>query len=296
MTRADMANVTVWTTETTSKREIALQAINQLPPFSPTLNRLMATLAKEDVFLSEIAAIIEMDTVLAGQVLKLVNSALYARCGTINSVGHAVAILGLNKLRNMALTMSVTRMWRQAKTPKSWSQAGFNLHSVATAIMADSLAQRLNVHYPEGAFTAGLLHAMGKLLIAIGLPEHFETIATTGAAGTRTFEEIEQEMIGCMHSELAAAVLDQWKLPAEIQAAALYQHECLPDRGNRMELSRLLYVAHQVVNQLGVSIPVCLAPAPLPVAELFATVGLGAQQEKILETFQAEFDALKSFF
>lgn len=290
-----MAPVTVWSPETTDKREIALQAINQLPPFSPTLNRLLATLAKEDVFLSEIAAIIEKDTVLAGQVLKLVNSALYARSGMINSVGHAVAILGLNKLRNMALTMSVTRMWRQAKTPKSWSQAAFNLHSVATAIMADALAQRLSVWYPEGAFTAGLLHAMGKLLIAVGLPEHFETIALQAGSG-RPFEEIEQSVIGCCHAELAAAALDQWKLPAEIQTAVLYQYECLPDRGGRMELSRLLYIAHQVVNHLGVCLPVCQAPDPLPLDALFASVGLAEPQQRIIEDFQSEYNNLKAFF
>src|SRR5262249_61032164 len=132
--------------------------------------------AKEDVFLGEVSAIIEKDTVLAGTVLKLVNSALYARSGTINSVRHAVSILRLNKLRNVALSISVARMWHQVRTPKSWSQAAFNLHSVATAIMADGMAQRLNVSYPEGAFTAGLLHAVGKMLIAIALPAQYEEI------------------------------------------------------------------------------------------------------------------------
>lgn len=278
-----------------ASKEKALAALNQLPPFSPTLNRLLATLAREDVFLSEISAIIEKDTVLAGQVLKLVNSALYARSGTINSVGHAVAILGLNKLRNLALSMSVTRMWKQVKTPPAWSQASFNLHSVATAILADGLAQRLEVHYPEGAFTAGLLHAMGKMLFAFGLPAEFEATMAACADG-RPAEVIEHKMLGCCHSDLAALALAHWKLPIEIQHAVAHQHEWPPMRDGKRELSTLLHLAHDIVHQLHVGFDACvIAEQPAPEV-LFADIGLAAHQERILEDFRKEFEALKSFF
>jgi len=97
----------------------AIRALSQLPPFSPTLNKLLATLADEDVSFAALGSIVEKDTVLAGHVLKLVNSALYAHSGTVNSVRHAVSILGLNKLRNTALSLSVSRMWTAVKdTPR----------------------------------------------------------------------------------------------------------------------------------------------------------------------------------
>jgi EAL and modified HD-GYP domain-containing signal transduction protein len=84
------------------------------------LNRLLATLAGDDVSFAHVAELIEKDTVLAGNVLGVVNSALYGLDGTVNSVRHAVAILGMNKLRNVALSMSVSRMWGQARTPPGW--------------------------------------------------------------------------------------------------------------------------------------------------------------------------------
>ena len=86
----DKGGVAAATVSQPNLREKAFLALNQLPPFNPTLNKLMATLAKEDVFFSEVAAVIEKDTVLASNVLKLVNSALYARSGTVNSVRNAV--------------------------------------------------------------------------------------------------------------------------------------------------------------------------------------------------------------
>lgn len=282
-----------------SLREKAFKALNQLPPFNPTLNRLLATLAKEDVFFSEVAAVIEKDTVLAGNVLKLVNSALYARSGTINSVRNAVAILGLNKLRNLALSLSVSRMFKQMKTAKSWSQADFNLHSVATAIMADALAQRLPVSYPEGAFTAGLLHAVGKLLIAVALPEQFdEIIRTYQTSDHLTMEDAELQVIGCSHAELAAEALAQWKLPSDIQEAVANQHQPVGNRPGKeaMHLSRLLHEAHQIVNQLDNMIPACACRSEVSAIERLQQLGLGAETDKILEEYKSEFDAMRSFF
>ena len=94
----------------TDYREKALRSIGNLPPFSPVLNKLLASLAQDNVSFSTVGELIEKDTVMAGSVLHLVNSALYGRRGTINSVRHAVALLGIDKLRNAVLGMSITRL------------------------------------------------------------------------------------------------------------------------------------------------------------------------------------------
>ena len=104
-------------------RDQALRALAKLPPFSPILNRLIASLAQEDISFAKISDLIEKDTVLAGNVLRLVNSALYGLRGTVNSIRHAVALLGIAKLRNATLSMSVARMWSQVKTPPGWAMA-----------------------------------------------------------------------------------------------------------------------------------------------------------------------------
>ncbi len=294
---ADKNNVTVTSIPHNGLREQAMRALNNLPPFSPTLSKLLTTLAKEDVFFGELASIIEKDTVLAGTVLKLVNSALYARSGTINSVRYAISILGLNKLRNVALGLSVARMWKNLQLPKSWSQAAFNLHSVATAIMADALAQRINVRYPEGAFTAGLLHAVGKMLIAVGLPQQYDAILLTYQTGSEiTMEESEFTHIGCCHAELAAAALGQWKLPVDIQEAVGNQHHPRPDSGGAMDLSRLVFLAHGITNRMGIMIPCCTAKHEGSPEQAIQELGLGDQSARLLEDFNVEFNVMRGFF
>jgi HD-like signal output (HDOD) protein len=157
-------------------REKALHALGQLPPFNPVLAKLMATLAREDVMLTDLADWIEKDAVLAGNVLRIVNSAAYGRSASISSVRQAIAILGTVKLRNIILAMQVARMMTQLKLPKGWSDTRFNQHAIATALMADLLAQYLPVDYAEGAFIAGLMHDLGKLMFAVGLPEAYSEV------------------------------------------------------------------------------------------------------------------------
>src|SRR5271169_2937341 len=200
-------------------KEQALRALAQLPPFSPILNRLIASLAQEDISFAKIADLIEKDTVLAGNILRVVNSALYGLPGTINSIRHAVSLLGITKLRNATLSMSVARMWNQVKTPPGWSTSNFNQHSVGVGILSDLLAQRLDVTYAEGAFAAGLFHDLGLLLIAIGLHDEYKQMSLLCQQNKQWNQEYEIQVLGMTHAELSAEALAKWNLPEQIQTA-----------------------------------------------------------------------------
>jgi HD-like signal output (HDOD) protein len=91
-------------------RERALHALRTLPPLPPVLHRVIASLAHEDVSFAKVAELIEKDTVLAGTILQLVNSPLYDMRGAVSSVRHAVSLLGVSKLRNAVLGVSVAQM------------------------------------------------------------------------------------------------------------------------------------------------------------------------------------------
>ncbi len=264
----------------------ALRAQGTLPPFSPILNKLMATLAGEDISFAKLGDLIEKDTVVAGNLLKIVNSALYARRGTVNSVRHALSILGTEKLRNAILGMSLTKMWSRVSVPPSFSVAGFNMHSAAVAILSDLLAQRLPVEYPEGAFVAGLLHDLGRLLIAIGLPEQYENVTL----------ESERSILGFTHAELSAEGLAVWNLPMEIQTAALYHHDPEPMEGSLIPLSAVIAAANNYVNSTGVCISRS-GDASSSDRTMIEKFGLDSEKiEALLGEFKAECDVMSRYF
>ena len=116
----------------------------------------MASLAGQDVSFVVLGDLIEKDTVVAGNILRVVNSAIYARRGEVNSVRRALSVLGLERVRNTVLAMSISRMLNDAKTPPGWSMGNFNRHAAGVAMLSDLLSQNVPVDYAEGAFVAGL--------------------------------------------------------------------------------------------------------------------------------------------
>ncbi|MCE5307129.1 MAG: HDOD domain-containing protein [Acidobacteriales bacterium] len=278
----------------TKLKDQALRALNQLPPFSPILGTLIATLAGESVSFQQVAVQIEKDTVLAGTVLRMVNSAMYGRRGNISSVRHAVALIGLDRLRNVALSLSISQLWARARAARRWPASQFNLHGVATAILADTIAQNTQVNYPEGAFVAGLLHDVGKLLIAVGLPSEFEQVLDMVEHTGREWSACEDAVLGFHHAELSGLVMERWNLPLEVQRAVTHHHESFAF-GLPLPLASVIATADLTVNQMGLTLFPGKGTPPPEKIETLAPLGLGDREPYIIVNFQSEFEAIRSY-
>lgn len=279
-----------------SPSERILGALDKLPPFSPVLTRLLATLADEDVSFGELAGIIETDAVLAGNLLRVVNSPLYGRISTINSVRHAVAIMGSIKIRNLVLGMSVSRRWAGAHVPRKWDARLFNMHSLAVAVLADLVVLEMPVPYPEGAFTAGLLHDVGKLLIAVAIPDKFEEIHDIYKAGGEAAAGCEREVAGVTHAEISGAILDRWKLPKPIREAVACHHSADQADGGELHLAHAIEAADHYINAAGYGMPPYSHHPSASFENSYQRFGLKDCILKVSATFKTEFEAVRSFF
>lgn len=281
-------------------RERLLASLGRLPPFSPTLSRVLASLGRDDVSFSHLSELIEKDTVLAGNVLKLVNSALYNRRGEVSSIRYAISLLGVHKLRNTILSMTVARMWAHMASPAGWSTKQFNLHSVAVAVLADLMAQRVPVVFEEGAFAAGLLHDIGRLVIATSLPDEYMKIARLYGENGGTLYKCERSVIGMDHSEISTMALAAWNLPRPIRAAVRYHHTPGEDptpltEGHTFRLSALLSAADEFVDHMGISATPKNMTTDAPSPEEFMAL-MGGAADGVSAAFEQEFDAIKTFF
>lgn len=275
-------------------RKRAIDSLGKLPPFSPILSKLMASLAGEDVSFLVLGDLIEKDTVVAANILRVVNSAAYARRGTVNSVRHALAVLGVEKVRNTVLAMSISRMMNQTKPPAGWSMERFNQHAAAVAMLSDLLAQKVPTNYPEGAFVAGLLHDIGRLLIAMGLPREYAEISALYQHSSKSWFDCEREVLNFHHAGLSADAMDEWKLPDPIRDAILWHHE--PPAGSPVPLSRILHAANSYVDSLGHAIETELHDDSDPLAAI-ESLGMARKvQDQLLEQFQVEHAAIAQFY
>jgi HD-like signal output (HDOD) protein len=245
--------------------------------------------------------VIEQDTVLAGNVLKVVNSAAYGRRGTVNTVRHAVSMLGLARVRNTAMTISVGQMWGRLDLHPQWSPKQFHLHSMAAATLADLAALELDVTYPEGAFTAGLLSGVGLLLIATALrPEYTQlnrcythAAENGGGSASSSIDACEMALFGFPHAELSADVLEHWALPAPIVEAV---RAAVPSPTQaRPRLCDVIHASTLLACQTGHPIQSWVrAPLGEP-RVMLANLGLEHQAEALLATYDVQMQALQPF-
>lgn len=281
-----------------AKRLCALESLSKLPPFSPIMAKLMASLAGEDVSFNALGDLIEKDTVLAGNILRVVNSAIYARRGTVNSVRRALSVLGIEKVRNTVLAMSVARMLHQVREPTGWSMARFNKHSAAVAMMSDLLAQHVRAEYPEGAFVGGLLHDVGRMLIAMALPHEYGEIRNLFHATGRPWFECEFEILGFNHAGLSADAMDHWKLPEPIRASIQRHHAPPPmQQDGTVPLARVLQAADVYVNTQGYSVLLQHEKEAEDPAVLFHELGMNdTAQAALFGQFQEEHNAIAQYY
>jgi HD-like signal output (HDOD) protein len=239
----------------TSTRALALKNVERLPSLSPAVNRLLGMLAKRDVDLPLLSRTISADPSLSGHILSAANSAYFNRGAQVKSIDQAVTRLGLTKLRRIALSKSVTRIFRAMRSPEEWSMTRFQLHSVATGAACEILCEYLPVEDDESAFLGGLMHDVGKVLIACGQPAQFAEIESLVAATGRTQVDCEREVLGTDHAELSGLAVAKWELSFPLSRAVAHHHSPEPARDyGEISLSTILRAANDFTNSLSISV------------------------------------------
>ncbi|MBL8228742.1 MAG: HDOD domain-containing protein [Bryobacterales bacterium] len=273
--------------------DLSLNSLDSLLPFAPVLSRLLAELHNDGASFKKLAEIIETDSLIAARVLRVVNSPVYHYSGKVSSVSRAVTLLGIQRVRNIALGASVGRFLTRPITAKRLSRVDFNIHCVAAATMSDLLAQRITTVYAEGAFTAGLLHSIGHLLLACALPHLFDELhVMLHRSCLVTSNEVEKEILGFPLTDLSAAALERWRLPEPI-VSGVREHRIAPiTEYQPVSLGLLLRCAHDRISGEESPTSACTrGPADTDLPSL----AVWQVDEGDLQTqFQREFQAIRA--
>ena len=277
----------------------SFKALIRLPKMSPMTTGLLSRLARRDCNVAQMTELVEKDAVLSAGLLQLANSAAFARLQPIHSLRHAISMLGLGTMRKFALSVSVTNLFSRFKMPSSFSLSRFNAHCVATGALTELLCDELPVESREQAFLAGMLHDVGKLLIAINLPKQYDDILAVNAIRRAPLVECEREIISVDHAELSALAIERWDLADPIRWAARYHHEpenAVDEKVSRGKLGLSLIVnrADAYLNYRGLSVlPPQLTPSEPPSLEF---EGHSVPVIRVLNRFEEEWKSLGELF
>jgi len=184
--------------------------------------------------------LVRLDPDLTAQLLRLCNSADFRGKG-VSSLKEAAVRLGTGVIAAKAMSLTLGRLTAVPRTPYCPDPNAFWRHSVQTALVARFLAPfcdgGLN---PETAFTAGLLHDLGKLVINCGAPDELKQIVAVRLEKHLPYADAELEVLGADHAEIGGCILERWNLPEQIVAGVRYHHS--PDF-DRSGMANLIHVA-----------------------------------------------------
>jgi putative nucleotidyltransferase with HDIG domain len=219
-----------------------MNRVKAFPGMPTTAAKLMPLLRDPDSSLARIEDIIKYDPGLTANLLKLTNSAYFGLPSRISSVRQAILVLGRRRLLQLATTICLSGLMAKSVPGYDLPQGGLWRHSIAVAVAADQLVRHLKIPQGDEAFTAALLHDIGKLVLGAYVREDLPSIQQMVAKGI-SFDVAEYMVLGTNHAEIGARILESWSMPSELVHAVGWHHD--PDQCEAScLLSDLVHVAN----------------------------------------------------
>jgi putative nucleotidyltransferase with HDIG domain len=204
-----------------------------LPSLGSINKALQGLLLMEQRYTAQIAEIIRRDPSLTARLLRLVNSVYYGLATPVNSIEEAVFYLGVREIRQLVVVTPVIEDFQRLTSQCDFPWREFWQHSIGVALLTREIASAAQLPNDESDYVAGLVHDIGKLVMAWAFPDHFTEIHRQAIQGTRDLIEIENEVLGMAHPELGALYLERHRLPELMIKTARFHHE--PEKAGDFE-------------------------------------------------------------
>jgi len=222
--------------------------VDRMPAFRSSVQRLLQLAADLNADSREIVQVIETDPLMTVKILKVINSPFYGLAQKISSVQRAVVHLGINTIKNMALSVAAIGVLPQQNKAGFDNQA-FLLHSVTSAALCKMLADRIKVPLMQSSdyFVAGLLHDFGKIVFAEFNPSVYARVLQTAMEQNLPLNQLEVDMLGMDHSQAGKLLAQHWGLAGSLIEAIDHHH----NEHVQTQLGDCLLAANQLSKKLG---------------------------------------------
>ena len=217
-----------------------------LPMFPPTAVGLLGISAESDTAIEDYERAFKSDPALAADLFRAANSAEFGLVDRIESVRQAITLLGLDRVRNLALTVALGRYARQL--PTSTVVRPFLTHSVSVAVIAEELA-RIRSFSTTGFYTAGLVHDIGRLGLISSVDGYAQSLIRL-AVGSQAALDLEIEQHGLSHTEAGGVISRSWRFPEWI-CQAIRSHHASSEPAETDSRSRLIQLACAYASAIG---------------------------------------------
>jgi putative nucleotidyltransferase with HDIG domain len=234
------------------------KAETRLSPFPPVANALIALAGRDDVSLADVTEVLAIDAAISTEVLRLANSGFVGVRGEVSSITQAAAILGLKRVSALAATIALRgafgALWQTPVVQQCWH------HNLASALTAEAMAHALGVD-PNSAYTAGLLHDIGRLAMIVEHRQKYIRMLRTPPPPGSDYRALERLEFKVDHTEVGGDIAESLELPRAITDAVRHHHEPPTSDGG---MTTFAHVACGIATAMGFGVTGVEKPKPNP--------------------------------
>jgi HD-like signal output (HDOD) protein len=199
--------------------------IETLPSLPTLYEKIMEMLNSPDASIKDVGDIIAKDTAMTAKILQLVNSAFFGLPRHVSSPGQAAALLGMDTVKSLVLTIQIFSQFDLNKMPSSFLEELWR-HNITTGQLSKKISEeeKLERVAIDHAFMGGLLHDTGKLILASNFSDAYRNALSLSRKAKIPIWESEKKIFGITHAEVGAYLMGLWGLPVPIVEALAFHH------------------------------------------------------------------------
>jgi HD-like signal output (HDOD) protein len=225
--------------------------IQNMPSLPTSVVKVMEVCNNPNSSPADLNHVISLDPVLTGRVLKLINSAYYSLDQQVTTLVRAIIMLGLNTVKNLALSSAVLDNLRGKKNAGGIDMEAFWRHSLGVGVASKMLAKRRKVdpRRLEEYFTAGLLHDIGKIPLNSVAAEAYATTVKAAEKKQLPFFKVEDGLLGVNHCGCGERIVNAWKLQGPVGDVVVHHHTISDYQGPNQDVLCNVAVANFFIQQ-----------------------------------------------
>lgn len=199
--------------------------------------------------------VISNDPALCSRILKVVNSSFYGLPGQIGSINRAIVLLGLNAVKNIAISASMAKLFRGGQLCDKFSARDLWMHAITTGTASKMIADKLKMGVGDEAFLAGLTHDIGMMVEMqfdrLKLVEVINQInLSADGSPDRDLCEVERSIFGADHEAFGRALCERWKFPEAFAQVCGHHHSPLELPTGSRSMACLVHIADRIASSL----------------------------------------------
>ncbi|MGI6435208.1 MAG: HDOD domain-containing protein [Syntrophomonadaceae bacterium] len=230
-----------------------IAAVNDLPALPHVVFQIMDLTDDPRATAQDVGKVISQDQGLTAKVLRLANSAYYGYSRKVATASEATVLLGFATIRSIVIAASMSDILNRELTGYALGPGDLWKHSFGTAMASRYIAQKSRFEAIEVAYTAGLLHDIGKVILNKFMKEIYHEVVEEATQCQISFLEAEKRVLGFNHALIGSRVARKWKLPADIVEAIAFHHDPGGAEKNA-HLTAVVHISDALCSSLGLGV------------------------------------------